>query len=218
MASPFGYRFSPSKYSPPIGYSGLEIWISTHDRGGYFDVKYLDLPTYEGSLFRLRQISRHGEESSALHVCPGEIKLLSHKGDEIHGFTFGGTLSLSTENDYRKCVLNSTAPILRFGDDPTSAGAILVDEIIDLISEAEVKWGSKEGQFYEKMANLPPYDVFLGSLISLQAQADSVPSSLRTEKYRKVVSTLKKCIQTVKQVDGWDGTAQSLSELLSKSA
>lgn len=92
---------------------------------------------------------------------------------------------------------------------------VLADEITDLLVEKQAKLPGHENELYSRLAKFDTYQIFLATLVSLQVRADSVPVSLRRERYRKVSTNLKHAIKIVGDTDGWDGKSPSMEDLLS---
>jgi hypothetical protein len=212
-----GYELGPSKYSPALGYTSLKALISGHPTERFFDVKTLHIPTYDGRYYHPTQISRHElDTSQTLQVCLGQIALDTYRGEHFRVFSFGGSLQIKLEMADLHCELTSNAPILKQGEDPMSVNGFIADEILDLLSEAQVTLGHHEDELYSRLAKYEPYPLFLACMISLQKRLESVPLHQRHERFRKGESILKHAIQTVRETDGWDGSSPTLEDLLSK--
>lgn len=213
-----GYQFIPTKYSPGLGFAELKTVISGHPSQRYFDVKALHVPTFDGRFFHKTQITRHELElREVFQVCIGEFSLENRKGEHLQAFSFGGVLQTTIQGDDLLCHLTSTAPIFRLKNDPGSVGGgLLADEIIEMMAGIQAGLTGHEDEFYSRLAGVDPYQLFLSCLVSLQRRVDSVPQNLRTERYRKAASAIKKTIQIVQNTDGWDGHASSLNDLVMK--
>jgi hypothetical protein len=211
-----GYELGPSKYSPPLGYSGLSVLISGHSTERYFDVKTLHVPTFDGRYYHPAQISRHElDTSQTLQICVGQIDLETYRGEHLRAFSFGGSLSIRLDMSDLHCEFTSNAPILKLGDDPMSMNGFFVDEIRDLLAEVQASLGNHEDELYARMAKFDPYSLFLACIVSLQKRLESVPQYQRHERFRKGETLLKHAAQAVRDTDGWDGHSPSLEELLS---
>ena len=212
-----GYELGPSKYSPPVGYSGLKTLISGKPTQRLYDVKLLRVPTFDGRYFHKTAVSRHElAPTETFQVCLGQLEMETFRGEHIRAFSFGGTLHTKIDHEDLYCELASNAPIFKLQDDPKILGTVLVDEIMELLAEQEVKLPRHEDELYARLAAYEPYALFLASLVSLQKRADSVPTGQRREKYQKAVANLKRLVQVVHDGDGWDGRSLSLEELLAK--
>ena len=210
-----GYRFGPSKYSPPLGYSRLEVIIPARPSQRYFEVKALRLPTFDGRYFHQTQVTRH-ELSSAenLQVCMGALSLEPHTGDALRAFSFGGMLRISVEEGDLACELTSTAPIFKLRGDPQITGSLIAEELMDLLAEKQARLAGHEDELYSRLARIDPYQAFLASMVSLQKRLEWFPTSMRREKFHKVSAELQKAMQVVGHADGWDGKSPGLDDLL----
>jgi len=212
-----GYELGPSKYTPPLGYTGLSVLISGHPTERYFDVKTLHIPTFDGRYYHPAQISRHElDTSQTLQVCLGQIELETYRGEHLRAFSFGGSLQIKLAMSDLDCEFTSTAPILKLGEDPMSISGFIADEIRDLLAEVQATLGQHEDELYSRLAKFDPYALFLACLVSLQKRLEIVPQQQRHDRFRKAESILKHAIQAVREKDGWDGRSSSLEELLSK--
>lgn len=211
-----GYQLEPTKYSPPLGSSRIRVVISDQPAQRFFDVKLLRLPTFDGRYYHQTQITRHELAPEAtFQVCLGKFSLESYHGDVIHGFSFGGVLETTLVDKDLYCDLTSNAPIFTLRDSPEVMGNLLADELIDLLAENEARLAGHEEELYSRLAKFEPYKVFLSCMVTLQKRFDSVPTSLRRDKFRKTNAVLQKIIHIVRDTDGWDGRSPTLDELLS---
>jgi hypothetical protein len=212
-----GYELGNSKYSPALGYTGLRVLISGRPTQRLFDVRLLCLPTFDGRFLHQKQITRHElEPNETLQACLGELRLETHRGENLRAFSFGGSLRASVEMDDLYCEFASTAPIFTMQSDPGSlGGGLLADEITDLLAEKKIKLAGHEDELFSRLSKFEPYPIFLACLVSLQKRLDSVPIASRHERYRKVSANLKRAVQIIHDADGWDGHSPSLEDLLS---
>jgi hypothetical protein len=146
----------------------------------------------------------------------GQINLNSFQGESLRAFTFGGVLNTSIQEGDLLCELTSSAPLFQVREDPAVIGGVIVDEILDLLAEAEARLAGAENGLYSRLSKRDPYEIFLATLISLQKRADAVPTNLRRARYQKFVAEIQRAVKTVKKTDGWDGNSPSLEDLLAE--
>ena len=212
----FGYEFEPSKYSPPVGYSGLRTIISSQPTKRFFDVKALHVPTFDGRYYHQTKVTRHElSPVETFQVCLGELRLESYQGESLWLFSYGGTFRTKIEKDDLICEFSSNAPLFEIKDDPGSVDRVIADEIMEILALEEPKLGIHQDELYSRLASFSPYQVFLTCLVSLQNRVESTPTSIRRERYHRVVNKLNKDVKTIKDSDGWDGQSPDLDELLS---
>lgn len=210
-----GYEFGASKYSPGVGYSRLKLIISGQPTQRYFDIKLLRIPTFDGRFYHQTQVTRHELSlEETFQVCPGQISMETHRGESLRAFSFGGSLQAIVRENEVNCDLTSSAPIFKLREDPKLVGAVIVDELMDLLAEQQARLSGHEDELYSRLAKFEPYQIFLAGIVSLQKRADSVPTNLRREKYRQTVGAIQRAVQIVRATDGWDGKSPSLEELL----
>jgi hypothetical protein len=211
-----GYEFNQSKYSPPLGYSGLRVIISSQPTKRLFDVKALHIPTFDDRFFHQTKVTRHEfSPVETFKVCLGEMRLESYQGESLRVFSFGGSLRTSIEMDDLICELNSNAPFFEIKDEPGSVDRLIADEVIEMIALDEPKLGINQDELYARLARFSPYQVFLACLVSLQNRVDSTPTSMHRDRYYRFAHKLHKAFNTIKETDGWDGHSPDLDELLS---
>jgi len=210
-----GYRFDPSKYSPPLGYSRLEVLLSGKPSQRYFDVKTLRLPTFDGRYFHQAQVTRHElSPVENLRICLGPLSLEPTTGEALRAFSFGGVLQTRVEEGDLVCELTSSAPIFKLRGDPKITGGLIAEELMDLLAEKQARLAGHEDELYSRLARIDPYQAFLASMVSLQKRLAEVPASMRREKFRKVSTEIQKAMHIVQQTDGWDGKSPGLDDLL----
>jgi hypothetical protein len=215
----FGYEFEPSKYSPPIGHSGLKTIISSQPTNRFFDVKELHIPTFDGKYYHQTQVSRHElSPVESFQVCLGELRLKSYQGESLWVFSYGGKLRTRIAKDDLICELTSNAPLFEIKDDPGAVSRVIADEIMEMLALEEPELDFHQDEIYSRLARFSPYQVFIACLVSLQNRVDSTPTNLRRERYHHVANELHKVIKTIKDTDGWEEHPPSLAELLSSHA
>lgn len=214
-----GYDLEPSKYSPSLGYSRLRAIISSRPTERFFDVKALNVPTFDGRFYHKTQLTRHELLSEqTFQACLGQFSLETYRGESLRFFSFGGLLKATIEDDDLYCEITSNAPIFKLQDDPGAVGEVIIDELLDFLAIKEAKLISHEDELYSRLARYDPYQVFLASLITLQDRADDISPNMRRGNYHKVVTELHKIIKIIQDNDGWDGRAPSLDDLISGNA
>jgi len=213
---PQSFKLTPSKYSSAIGYSELEAQISAQPTGRFFDIQYFTLPVFEGEALRQFRISRHSTVPDNTRISLGRITMQTHHSEVLHTFSFGGRLHTTLAGDFLHCHLESPAPILKVQDEFEDTGSILVDEILDALAENQARCQINETELYHRLSRYEPYELFLSSLVTIQARIDATPAHAHTEEYRKLASALRHTIQTVIEIDHWTGTAKSLEEIIAQ--
>jgi hypothetical protein len=212
-----GYIFEPSKYTPALGYSQLKVRISGKPSQRFFDVKLLQVPTFDGRFFHHTQITRHElKPSETFQACLGELRMETYQGETMRAFLLGGNLRTAVELGDLYCELTSTAPIFQLQDQMVSVSDVLASEIMDLLAEEAVKLPGHEDELYRHLSKHDPYELFLSALVSLRVRLDNYPVAQRREGYQKVASNVKHAIQILHDTDGWDGKSPSLEQLLAE--
>jgi hypothetical protein len=142
--------------------------------------------------------------------------MVTHAGETMRLFSFGGKVEAFIEMGDVCCVYTSNAPLFNLENEPVTPGGVLADEVIDLLAEAEVKYAHHEDDLYLSLAKYDPYQLFLACLVSLRNRAEGIQSSRRREGYHTIVTNINQAVQIVQNTDGWDGHSPSLEDLVAR--
>jgi hypothetical protein len=217
MEYPAGYMFAASKYQPPLGHSRLDVYLSSQQLSRSFDAKKARFLVFrQGSIRELLVvhpwISFEGEQT--IQVCPGRFKLSEYDEDVHYGFTWGGKLAITNENELTHCVLTSSAPILNLESDPHMAGSLIANEIEMLMAERQAAWGLDENGFAERLAGVEPLALFASMLASINRQQNEIPAAARGSDYLLLEHNLHAMMKILEQAGDWPAHVPLIEELI----
>ncbi len=168
----WGYYLLPKSHPHSPGYTGLLVAIRKRPTERHFDPHSM----------RLRLRDEHGEAEwtrlwlesplelpieGSMHVCPGEVVLHDRTDKRVDFFIFGGSLEMVCVPGETVYSLRSPAPILKVTNSLESVPDQLASETEALIGEVQVKWGSNEKGFAQRLVQVDPLEFYLAVLNSI---------------------------------------------------
>ncbi len=217
MEYPPGYVFAASKYQPSLGHERLDVYLSSQPLPRSFDAKKARFLVFrQGSIKELLVvhpwISFDGEQ--VIQVCPGRFKLSEYDEDVHYGFTWGGRLAISKENELTHCVLTSSAPILNLEVRPPAPGSMVASESEVLLAERQAACGLNENEFAERLAGIEPLALFVSMLASIDRQHKEIPVAARGSDYLTLEHNLHMMKKILEQAGDWPGSVPLIDEII----
>jgi hypothetical protein len=214
MPAPFDYRFYPSKYHPPIGYTGFEICLSPIPTKRFFDVYSTQFHILRAeSIKNLLLEPEKAIPRTEMRVAPGPIILTAHNGDLEEVFCFGGEMAVEKQKDYLFCRFTSTAPVFGMSLDAPATDRVFVEELRATAAKEEAHATAPE-RFWATLAHIEPYPLFLSSLVTLETDLDAWPNSLHGTQHHELLQIIHQIKSAVRATDGWPASIPTLSQLL----
>ncbi len=217
MDYPPGYTFAASKYEPPLGHPGLDVYLSSEKLPRSFDARKARFLVFRlGSIKELLVvhpwISFEGEQ--VIRVCPGRFKLSEDDEDFHYGFSWGGKLTIHNEEEFTHCVLTSSAPILNLEANPQTSGSMIANESEILLAERQAACGLGEFEFAERLAGIEPLTLFVSMLASINHQHKEIPPVARGSDYLALEHNLHTMIRILEQAGDWPAHVPLIEEIL----
>jgi len=213
-----GYHYYPSKYSPPLGHTQLDIYISSIPSDRLFNVCEAIFPTVEPDGINELSIIHPWEEwmgSETQKVCAGRFKMLENNRKTHNGFSLGGELKIQKEEMFTLCTLSSSAPIFNLtGEDADSAEELLVNEIEVLFAERKAAWERDESGFAKRLLEVEPFTLFAATLISLDEEIEGIPNKVQEHGYQTLLHFIENAIHTFKVSGEWPEEVPALADLI----
>ncbi len=187
MVKELGYIFYPGRRPSEPGYSRLDILITAKPSGLHFDPKFVTLTVYSLhrglELLKIHYGWRHGDQ---FRVAAGQIHIEDKTGKEIEAFTFGGDLSIdSNDPQVTRCTLVSEAPILgNYAED--SAACVISEETQILLAERHAAWEGREDEFEMRMGSAEPLALYYACLAALQDRLKHIHMGDDAGKYQVI--------------------------------
>ncbi len=212
----WGYIFYPRAYPHAPGHPRLDITIPETPTGRHFD------PVTVHLLIRARpHITTGGIETIMLHhpwpyeshfqACAGRIIIDDRYGKNVEAFTFGGNLTVLTQESETRCVLESPAPILELIS--TSSIAIaLAEETEILLAERRAERLPDIEAYEQSLANVPPSDLYIACLEKIRQKHEHVQHL--TEETHQLIRFIHDEIQALKRQQLWPVKVPTLAEVL----
>jgi hypothetical protein len=215
------YIYYSSKYTPPLGHTQLDIFLSKYPTQRYFDTRLVRLPLERSGSIESINIEHPWEEwlgSSDLHVCAGRITMINHHDKAHYAFSMGGSLSIHNQEEYTICKLVSSAPIFNLQDHlavniETTTG-ILVENLEELFAIRQAHWLSDESTYFSRLIACEPLTLFVALLAALEEKYAGFPISNRSERVRLAAQTVHHTIELLKNNGDWPHDVPDLDEIL----
>ena len=218
MPAPFEYIFYPSKYVPPLGHSQLDICLSTVSTQRFFDMTSVHLPALVDGHLELERVIHHGAAAQAQPICPGRIVMEAHNGDRAEAFSFGGEMTLEAHEDYTIGRITSPAPIFSLGTDMLAPVRLMMDEVLALIAKERARRHNTGEAFWNRLAHLTPYQLFLVMLHTLQVNGASLQGAQQPPEYDLIQTAAQRAVEIVRAQDGWPAAVPTLTEAIEQQA
>ena len=167
-----GYRFIPARFPKSIGHPVLEINILCAPSEQHFDPKIVQIPIFTS----INSARPHQIEQLRLYhpwvyqheyrLAPGLITLSDRKDKTVKMFTFGGSVTIDSDENCTTCLIQSDAPIIEV---PPAKQAVMrfVEEVEIILAERRAAWAEDLTVFEARLEEVPVsllYAVFLKEL------------------------------------------------------
>jgi hypothetical protein len=211
-----GYRILPSPHLPVPGYGTLEIYISARPVERFFDTQRAVFPLTEGGLFRKLIINHpwiNDGVRNPCHICAGRFYLYERDGDEQSGFSLGGELEISQDDDWVICRLTSPAPILDLSPEPYSGESWLAEKFEGLLARRWATYGDDDTLFASRLETVDPFDLFIACLSTMQNEYRNMPAASRSS-IQEQYNTVNHWVHLLEVAGEWPSMQPPLEDLL----
>jgi hypothetical protein len=166
-----GYRLLPKNHRDSPGGSGLVVAIRKEPTRKHFDPETvrLRLPDVQG-MVKWRSLSLLSPDPGSDRVCAGHVILSDRIDKRVEFYTFGGSLQVISAKDAQVYALLSSAPVLELVAQEDTVPDQLAAETESLLSQLEVRWRHDEHGFNRRLAEIEPFQFYMGTLHSLLEQ------------------------------------------------
>lgn len=161
-----GYLYHYPRLEHPSDHFRLDIFIFPEPTEQHFDIERAQflVSTKEGDIENL-VVSHPWVFEKEAQVCTGLLQMKDRKGKKEEAYTFGGQLTVKTEDRLTNCTLVSSAPLLRISG-ATSQHALFIEEVEILMAERKALY-SKSHEFDRKLILANPQDLYRACLEAL---------------------------------------------------
>lgn len=208
----WGYFLLPPSHPASPGYTGLLVAMRATPTGKHFDPETLHLHIV-GAHGRPEAVSfiRNSEFGVTQRVAVGEIKLTDRRSKAIEFFTFGGSLEALALEEETVYSVRSLAPILFLTPLVDTPSDQLVSEVQVQLNALRAKWGAREIEFEQRLAAIPPqnlYDAALHSLLEKYANSHALHDT-----FAPFYKMLTQETEWLKTNGMWNGAGLTLEQL-----
>ena len=213
-----GYIFLPSKYEPPVGHTGLDIYLTPHRAERAFDTAAIEVLVEEYGLARSMLINYTTNVSDTMHVAPGELVLHAHGGDSFMVLTFGGQLTIQTTEAYRTCRVRSTAPVFYMGEEGHALTGLMAAQMSVLMARTKARLRLDEAELTGRLSAVDPLRLMATALQEIQEYGKALPGEIRHEQYHGEALALTRVMRILQEAGDWPAHVPSLEELVENGA
>jgi hypothetical protein len=169
-----GYLFYYPDLDHPTDNFRLDVFVSDVVTEQHFDVFKANFPVQNPKTgIKPLTIKHPWHGHKEAHVCAGLTILEDRKGKKEEAFTFGGQLSLDTQESQTVCRLISPAPILEVNES-FPLHMLFIDEIEILLAEYRAKY-LKESDFEAALCQADPRGLYLACLTEITQKFERFP-------------------------------------------
>jgi hypothetical protein len=146
-------------------------------------------------------------------VCAGRFRLYETDGDEHQGFSLGGELEISQDENWVSCRLTSNAPIYNLQEDPTYSNQWLVEEIEGILARRMASYGENEVVYLDRLQTVDPFDLFIAALEFVK-QEIKVLSPAARDSYQVQYDHVKHIIHILETAGVWPNVPPLINDIL----
>jgi hypothetical protein len=212
-----GYTYSPSLYKPPVGHPRLDVYLIGKPVEGVFGTRQLRIQVLDDGEIRSLTIGHPwlaDELTGTLRICPGRYRLVGWDKETHYGLCLGGELQIDSQADYTHCILQSSAPIFNLTDDSNSPGMVIASEVEALLAERQAAWTTNEIGYLKRLEQIDPLQLFIGLIVSIEAEQKLIPNAGRASAYWDEEHTLHHIIHALDQAGQWPMEPPRLEDLV----
>lgn len=209
-----GLIFFPSPYSPPLGYSGVEIRLTDARGNRYFDARRALFPVEAAGVLRRAAVEHPYRLAGELRFVPGRIHLEAFDGDQLEIVTFGGWAAMTVAAGTTVCRVTSTAPFLPLNEGVESPFVVMESELEALLAQSRAVWGRDEYRHLDRLADLDPMTLFVASVRTLEERPARLAHVEGDPATRLALHQAREMRRTLERAGHWPAAAADLPELL----
>ena len=181
-----GYVFSSTFHPNQFHHHKLDITLHDTPTLRHYDPEVVTFRVAPDSLGNSIIKVRHPWKGQDKHHVFASTVIMRDRVDKVvESFTFGGDLTIASNNEHTICSLISTAPIYPLLS-WSSVEMILVEEVEILLAKRREAWDEahKRTSFEKQLAEVDPFILYLSCLQNLQKKFNHFPSPIPEELLR----------------------------------
>lgn len=207
-----GLIFHPSRYDPPLGYTGFDVELRDEPSERYFDARRVSFPTEEDGALKRQTAEHPWNQAPDLRFSAGRIRLDAHDGDHMELFGFGGMATITTNGNVTTCRVATPAPLLPLTDDPNDPLAVLESELEVMLAQRRAQWGADEYTHLDRWGHVEPMTLFASVLVALERRLQAL-AGVETDA-RAALRLARGIREIVERAGDWPSNAPGWEELL----
>ncbi len=167
-----GYRFVPGRNPQSIGCPRLEINILCAPSERHFDPKITQIPIFTSK----ESVRPHKIEQLEIYhpwvyrdtyqAAPGLVTLTDRKGKKVEAYTFGGKLTIDSDENCTTCVIQSDAPIIEISY-ANPAIMKFIEEVEIILAEQRANRAADLADFEARLEKVPVFKLYVACLMEL---------------------------------------------------
>lgn len=209
-----GLVFYPSRYYPPLGYPGFDVWLSDTPSRRYFDAHRILFPIEVSGALKRQTVEHPWSGSPEVRFVIGRIRLEAHDGDYEEVYSFGGLAAVSRDGDITVCRVASTAPFLPLNEDPQSPMGVLESELEILLAERRARWGKDEYSHLDHLGHTDPLTLFRVSIQTVERRLKSLVRPDGDETLRDAARLARGMREQLVRAGEWPADVPELDDIL----
>lgn len=208
-----GYFFWPSRYTPPVGHAGLDVFLTPHPGERLFDTVHMVLQVEESGLAQNVVVNYATNVPDTMHLVPGQLALHAHGGDSFMVLTFGGQVTFETNATCRTCHVRSTAPVFYAGEEGHALTGLMAAQMAVQMARAEADLRIEESELSGLLSSVEPLRLMAIALNEIQHYVNALPDEIRLERYHNESVALTHVIRVLREAGDWPAHVPSLLDL-----
>lgn len=214
MAQQDGLIYYPSRYTPPLGHAGFEVYLSDAPGERYFDARRALFPVEQGGVLRRLTVEHPYRLGEELRFTSGRVRLEAHGGDVEEILTFGGQAEIKVEGDKTICRVTSTAPFLPLGEGSETPFVLLAGELEVMLAESRAGWGSNEASHLDRLGETDAMALFVASLKTMEERLQRLARVEQDEETQRALHLVRDMRGQLERAGEWPSSAAGLADIL----
>ena len=203
-----------SRYTPPIGYAKLDLYLTSAATRRMFDARSVRLQTASNETVQSFTISHGSALRGSRPICAGLFTIYAHNTHYWEGLTFGGMVTVTAHHLYTRVEITSPAPVFVLNGENDVVQHLLIDELMAFVARHRSERHLSDSEYARHLALTEPYLLFLSALTKLDDMVKHGPPSMGANGHPEVKRVVQRMITAVRQADGWPADVPELGDLL----
>lgn len=214
IAARTGVYARRSRYTPPIGYARLDLYLTSVATRRMFDARSVRLQSATNETLQSFTLSHGSPLRGERPICAGLFTVYAHNTHFWEGLTFGGTVTISVHHPYTHVEMVSPAPIFVMNGETDPVQHLLIDELMAFVARHRAESHLSDSEYARHLAQTEPYQLFLSALRKLDDMVKHGTPSMGANNHPEVKRIVQRMIASVRQTDGWPANVPELGDLI----